>query len=936
MSQPADHHSESVPLGTPEQSARADPAGPRQTGSGHRPDLRLGRHRSELLALTAYLLLAVVLTFPLVLHLTTHVAGDGSDDPALAWNLWWVPYALIHLGSSPIYTNYMFYPIGLNLAFYTLTLLNAFVALPLQLAFNLVVAANVNLLLSFVLGGFGTYLLVQYLLRNEKTGDHPSFLALAAFAAGALYAFSSNKMLYASLGQFNIASSQWIPFYILFLLKLTRAQPSQSEIKAGFLLGLFLLFQTLSEFIFGSFLILFTVIYLVYWSIANRRRWNEFRFAVRGFAVATVVFVIPMAPILAAMFQDMRVEGDFLQSRAGFADVFSNDLLGFLVPSHLNPLLGSLQAPFHFAYTNFAYLGFAALALAVVALWKVKAARIWGLFAAIFLLITLGPELRIDGQAWAVPFLPFNLLLQIPIVNGNRYPSRWSVMLTLALAILVGYGLQWASEKLKVKGQRWALVLPFAFLLLTCTEHLSVPLPLSDFKIPAVYGTIAQDKGDFSVLEIPLAWRNGFRMTGPLDQEMMFEQWYQTEHAHPILGGNTSRNPELKFQYFAEAPVINSLIAIETGYPVDNARREKDKQLAPEVLRFFGVRYVVWHSAREKENEANLEAARTYVEETWPVTKFYDVSDETGETVAYRVDPEGAPSQVEISSSAPLARLYFGEGWGALSDEPLVWAQRSSARLFVPLDTKGRAAQLSFQAVLPPSLDEQRVTVIANGEPAGQTVITRCGDCENRVAIPGRLLKPGMNELVLQFERVAPVAGTRMASGNLVSSKGPASPVNIVVRSAGQDQGDFAHIIVDGNDVSPNGRGYNVVVLNPQSGAVEASASFDTFSSASESARLAQFVDRIPSGRIVLVAVRDEASRYLTAAAVDALHSIGATQDLRGKFRWSHAVIGVKGAAPGSAREAVGETAPAQLVLGIGATEPNLAAGFKWIRVEAK
>ncbi len=42
---------------------------------------------------------------------------------------------------------------------------------------------------------------------------------LSAFLAGLLYAFSSSKLFYAALGQFNIASSQWIPFAVLYVLR---------------------------------------------------------------------------------------------------------------------------------------------------------------------------------------------------------------------------------------------------------------------------------------------------------------------------------------------------------------------------------------------------------------------------------------------------------------------------------------------------------------------------------------------------------------------------------------------------------------------------------------------------------------------------------------------------------------------------------------------
>ncbi len=893
------------------------------------------KHRADRFALAAYLLLAIVLTYPLILHFTTYVAGDGSDDPALTWNLWWAPYAILNLNTSPIYTDYMFYPIGLNLAFYTLTYLNGFLAIPIQFAFNVIAAANVNLLLSFALGGFGMYLLTKYLFQVCRGGacPRPNLQTFAAFAAGALYAFSSNKMLYASLGQFNIASSHWIPFCILFLLKLTAVRPSphavRHSIRLGLLLGLFLLFQALSEFIYASFLIIFIVLYLVYWFIANRSITRAAPTAL-GLGIAGLVFLIPMLPILAALTQDMLTEGDFIQRGLGFADVFSSDLLGFFVPSHLHPFFGDFGSPFHFAYINFAYLGFGALALAFIALWANPQARIWGVFGIIFILITLGPNLRVNGTAIDAPFLPFNLLLDIPFIKGNRYPSRWSVLVTLCLAILVGYGALWASQKAIGKSQKLAFVLPFSFLLLTLFEHLSIPLPLSKLQPPDVYKIIARDQGDFSVLEIPLAWRNGFRMTGTLDQAMMFAQFYQTEHRHPILGGNTSRNPELKFQYFTETPAINSLIAAETGHALDDATRRADKELASTVLRFFGVRYVIWHSPRNPQNRSALDAARAYVENVWPVKKFYEVSDETGEAVAYHVD-ETSLTQTTIRPNDPLARLNFAEGWGTVGGDR-VWVTRRAAKIFLRLDAIPNDPTFSFRAFAP--MQNQRVALSVNSR-AIEAVALRQGWGEYFVRAAGDAWRVGMNQVVFHFDSLVPVASAR--EGNFVIGKtGVVSPVSIVARSAGSEVGDFAHIFIDGVDVSLNERGYNLAVIDPQTGTIESRATFDTFTSENESARLAQFIGKIPNGKIVAVAVRDEASRFLTDAAVNALQTIGAMQDLRGKFRWSHAIIGAKGASPGTALEFASGTWPAQTVVGIGAMEPNAAAAIEWIRIGAK
>jgi hypothetical protein len=119
----------------------------------------LRRLRGPLLILAAYAALTVFFTWPLAANFSSHVPGDGSDDPALAWNLWWVKYALLDLRVSPLTTSYMFYPVGVNLAYFTLTLLNAFAAIPLQALFGLIAASNLITVGYFVLAGYGAYVL---------------------------------------------------------------------------------------------------------------------------------------------------------------------------------------------------------------------------------------------------------------------------------------------------------------------------------------------------------------------------------------------------------------------------------------------------------------------------------------------------------------------------------------------------------------------------------------------------------------------------------------------------------------------------------------------------------------------------------------------------------------------------------------------------------
>ena len=187
--------------------------------------------------LTCYTLLALILTWPLITAFTTHVPGDGIDDPSLAWNLWWLRERLIMQANADIFhAGWMFHPVQINLAFYTLTPLNGLLSIPLQLGLSLVVASNVVLLSSFVLGALGAYLLVldqrwwvdgrgglsRAQTQQDSAADSALLWMMAALVGGVIYAFASSKFFYASLGQFNIASSQWIPFCMLYLLRMVR------------------------------------------------------------------------------------------------------------------------------------------------------------------------------------------------------------------------------------------------------------------------------------------------------------------------------------------------------------------------------------------------------------------------------------------------------------------------------------------------------------------------------------------------------------------------------------------------------------------------------------------------------------------------------------------------------------------------------------------
>ncbi|MCX7669329.1 MAG: hypothetical protein N2439_04575, partial [Anaerolineae bacterium] len=441
--------------------------------------------------------LGLVLTWPLAAHFATHVPGDGIDDPSLAWNLWWLKHALVDQPQNPFQVTWQFWPVGINLAFYTITVLNGMLAVPLQAVFGVIPAYNVLLLSSFILSGFGAYLLCLDFL-----GAAGKRLPWAAMIGALLYAFASAKLFYAALGQGNIASSQWIPFAVLYILRATRRRGRPRD---AALAALFIVLQAYAELTYASFLGIFLVVAIL-WQIgaavkasrAGTLRAKAGRLTSMWARVALLVALcgIGLTPILLNMLPDLAAEGDFFTAGGGFADIFSADLAGYLLPTQLHPVFGDFtrrlahdSAPqpdgTHFPVNKgqHIFVGYTALLLAGIGLWRSRyrtAGAFFACAALLFFVLTLGPRLRVAGHDLGIP-LPFDLVARLPFYKGNRYPSRYSVMLLIALAPLVAAGAWHVAGRLR-RSSAMRVLAGLALLLLF--EHLALPLPLSDLRVP--------------------------------------------------------------------------------------------------------------------------------------------------------------------------------------------------------------------------------------------------------------------------------------------------------------------------------------------------------------------------------------------------------------------------------------------------------------------
>lgn len=731
--------------------------------------------RNHLLIIGLYLVLSLALTYPLIFHFTTHVPGSATwafDEYTFLWNMWWFRYAVFDLQTNPLYSSHIFYPLGISLVLYTYHLHNALLSVPLQPFLSLPTINNILLIGSLTLSGYGTFLLVKYLLPRPSPPPPEGVQGVevkAAFLGGIVYAFTSSRFVYLALGHYNFASNHWIPFYALYLIKTVR----EPRAKHAFWAGLFLTLSLSCEMTYGIFLAVLTLVYLLF---ASRKTIFNIQFA-RRLGLLAVTFLLTYSPMLYFIFKEM-LYGGYTMEGWGDALKLSTDLLGFFTPTKLHPLWGGdwvrelravVEGTARFSDVNTVFVGYVTPLLAVFALFQYKhILKVWGVAALISALLCLGPLLQINGQYLfdldgllgeaKVTFpMPFALLHYLPVFNANRAPNRFSVVLWLALAVLAGYGVYWLlAQRFPLPASRSTL--HAATILLTAAllfEHLSIPLPLTDARIPEVCYQIGAEPGHFAILQLPIGWRNSF---GTLGAERTQAQYYQSAHHKPILSGNISRNPPFKFEYFRQISLVKSVTDLELYWEIDAATRERDRELAPELMYLYDVRYLLILPPIPGRLPYADTMTRTvdYVLEVFPLEPE-PIYNQEGVQV-YRVVQPPPRTEFTIDFGLEETAMYRGEGWswdeqvGGVSAN---WATAQRARVFVPLrqegDYKLTIAALPFSY---PGAPPQRVKIAMNGHPVSELSLT-ANWTPYEMTIPSTAVRYGLNELTLHFSHLA-------------------------------------------------------------------------------------------------------------------------------------------------------------------------------------
>jgi hypothetical protein len=376
--------------------------------------------------------------------------------------------------------------------------------------------------------------------------------------------------------------------------------------------------------------------------------------------------------------------------------------------------------------------------------------------------LALGPLLQIggistfdlDGIKVNIP-LPFILFHYLPVFQANRVPNRFSVLLVLSLAMLIAHLLALlgrAMHNTNQLGLRLGMArAAFALApLLLVFDHLSVPLPLSDARIPDIYQQLGKESSDYSILQLPLGWRNSFGTQGAEDTRV---EYYQAAHHKRILAGNTSRNPPFKFDYFASLPIVSSLIALESYQTVSPEQRQADRAFANEFVHFFDLRYVVVQppvKGRHPYDDTRA-AALQYLLDALPL----DPAGEADGVLTFRVRRSALPAKLVVDFGEPSSRLYRGEGWDReeeISGERANWADTNRAQIFLPVEQITNY-QLSLSALTfaYPGAAQQTLTLVVNANMRLSPLPISGAWNTYTIDIPASALHEGLNVLTLEF-----------------------------------------------------------------------------------------------------------------------------------------------------------------------------------------
>ena len=603
----------------------------------------------RLAALVGYVFLALAFTWPLVLHLDTHLTGPvGGDTGVYVWNQWVFRHEILN-ERLPLFTREIFsLSRPANLSLHNYTIFQDLLALPLLGRLGVVTTFNVVYVLMIVITGYATFRLAFHVTRRP----------FESWLAGALFSWSP-YLVTRGMGHFSLVAAAPLPVFALLLLDCEARASVRNAIALGatvcwaattdpyyavycVMLGcVFVASQairiardpsqrcavprtldvllaclagfTISLVMSGGWqisvlgrrvsthglytpMLLLTVLAVVRAAWPYRRaalsidRTEILRF-VRIASVAVPVSVLILSPVLYAVgvrIMDTGFESSPIRWRSSPPGV---DVVSFFLPNPNHPFapeaIRAWLTPGPDQYIeNVASIPLVALIVIGVAIGaRWRPSRIWLAVTAAFGLLALGPFVHVAGFNTHIPG-PWAFARYIPIIGLARTPARVSIVVMLGVSMLF-------AAALSHLGDRWPRrrrLLLSAMALALLFELSPAPRPLYSASVPAFYTRVALDPRDVTLMELPVGVRDGTSSVGDFTAR---SQFFQTVHGKPLVGGYLSRVSRKRIAQLRQDPLLDALITLSEGGTLDGVREAALVERGTEFIRRGRIGYVV-------------------------------------------------------------------------------------------------------------------------------------------------------------------------------------------------------------------------------------------------------------------------------------------------------------------------------------------------------
>jgi hypothetical protein len=436
--------------------------------------------------------------------------GGPEDQFHFLWELWYVAHAIFDLHKSPFFDPDVFVPFGYSLIRnQDLSPGTVLLFSPLTHFFGEVFTYNFLILASFALTAFGTYLLAREVWSNR----------LAAFLAGIIIGFCPYRLMHA-MGHLSIISTQWIPFFFLYLERLISRPRLRNAVLAGVFFGL-CAWATWYYFFMVPIAAGFYVVFRIDWKAPAKHLWHLLKLGLVSVGVALILVVPFLVPYYLA------THGGVVDYRgAGESQAFAAALADYIIPptSHFlwgdkvqqlwrNGANGLWQSEWQL------YVGMAALSLAAAGVFHRRRRVVFALVAMALgcLVFSFGPGIYFthppalgestNDVALSPVWGPGRFLRQLPGFNNLRVWARFGFFVELSVGLLAAAGLarvlEWTKQRLHAPAtvQIGIAAIATAFVVF---DFLPRPTYMSTVAPRAVDRWLSAQPGNFAFMEYPI------------------------------------------------------------------------------------------------------------------------------------------------------------------------------------------------------------------------------------------------------------------------------------------------------------------------------------------------------------------------------------------------------------------------------------------------